>query len=137
SHLSHEVNAMLDRIEQLMNGVRDVSDTIAHDLRTPLMRTLGRLRSAQRPDAPRHELATAIDRSAKEIEQLNALLGKLLHISELEAGVRRKSFTECYPAKIAEDVVELYSALAEHKDLHLSFSAGNDAAMLYGDAQLL
>lgn len=136
SHLNNDVNAMLDRIEQLMNGVRHVSDTIAHDLRTPLMRMQGRLRSVQHDGASRDELADALERAVEEIDRLNTLLGKLLQISELEAGVRRKAFITCRMDIIAADVADLYSALAEERRISLTVHAPR-AAYVHGDPELL
>ncbi len=134
--LDHEVNAMLDRIERLMTGVRDVSDSLAHDLRTPLMRMQARLRSVQRPDASRAELAEVVDGLAVELEQVGALLGRLLQISELEAGVRRQAFEPCRLDRIAADVVDLYGALAEELQIRLEL-APPPPVPIQGDAQLL
>lgn len=136
SRLNHEVNAMLDRIEQLMEGVRHVSDTIAHDLRTPLMRMQGRLRSAQHGSATREELAEAVHRAIEEIDRLNTLLGKLLQISELEAGVPRKAFVTCRLDLIVADIIDLYSALAEERQISLTLDAP-EGASVQGDPELL
>jgi len=136
SHLNHDVNAMLDRIEQLMTGVRHVSDTIAHDLRTPLMRMQARLQSVQHPAASTAEFRRAVDGMAEEIDRLNILLGKLLQISELEAGVRRKAFGPRRLDLIAADVVDLYSALAEDRQITLALRTEKQA-LVQGDAELL
>ena len=136
AHLGHDVNEMLDRIERLMTGVRDVSDSLAHDLRTPLMRMQARLRSVQRPEATRAELAETVERLSAELEQLTALLGKLLQISEMEAGVRRQAFEPCRLDRIAADVVELYDALAEERSVAIELPAP-PAVHIEGDAQLL
>lgn len=136
SRLNHEVNAMLDRIERLMEGVRHVSDTIAHDLRTPLMRMQGHLRSVQHSGASKEELANAVDRAIEEIDRLNTLLGKLLQISELEAGVRRKAFITCRLDLIVADIVDLYSALAEENQIILEMDAQQPVSV-HGDPELL
>lgn len=136
SHLNHDVNAMLDRIEHLMTGVRHVSDTIAHDLRTPLLRMQGRLQAVQHSNASRSELRRAVDGVTEELDRLNILLGKLLQISELEAGVRRKTFGPRRLDLIAADVVDLYSALAEEREITLAIKAGQPA-IVQGDAELL
>jgi len=136
SRLNDEVNAMLDRIEQLMVGVRHVSDTIAHDLRTPLMRIQGRLRSVQHGNPSREELAEALHRAIEEIDRLNTLLGKLLQISELEAGVPRKAFVTCRLDLIIADITDLYSALAEEQQISLTLHAP-EAAPVHGDPELL
>lgn len=136
SHLNHDVNAMLDRIEHLMTGVRHVSDTIAHDLRTPLMRMQARLQSVRHPGASTADLRYAVDGVTEEIDRLNTLLGKLLQISELEAGVRRKTFGPRRLDLIAADVVDLYSALAEDRRVTLALRADRQA-IVQGDAELL
>ena len=136
ANLDHDVNAMLDRIERLMTGVRDVSDSLAHDLRTPLMRMQARLRSVQHPGASRADLARAVDAMALELEQLGALLGRLLQISELEAGVRRQAFGPCRLDQVAADVVDLYGALAEERQIRLDLWAAQPISV-QGDAQLL
>ena len=83
---------MLDRVESLMQGVSHVTDTVAHNLRTPLTRVLGRLRTVQRPDTDIDELREATRFAIREIEHLTALFDKLLQIAEMETGVQRRNF---------------------------------------------
>ena len=135
SHLSQDVNAMLDRIEKLMTGVRHVSDTIAHELRTPLMRIQGRIRSVD-SQASRADLQRVVDRIGLETDRLHALLSKLLQLSELEAGVRRKTFAPCRLDLIALDLLDLYDALAEEENISLMLHAP-EACTVHGDAELL
>ena len=136
NRLNHDVNAMLDRIDQLMAGVRHVSDTIAHDLRTPLMRMQGRLRQVQHGEPSKEELTDAVDGAVEEIDRLSTLLGKLLQISELEAGVPRKSFVTARLDLIVSDIVDLYSALAEDNGVVLLMQS-SEAVSVQGDPQLL
>lgn len=135
-HLSHEINSMLDRIEVLMNGVRHVSDTIAHNLRTPLTRIISRLRTVQRPGHSADDVLQATYFAVQEIENLNQLFEKLLQISEIEAGVHRQSFRLCDFSVIADDVIDLYSAFAEDRQRELTLSLQGDCHM-YGDSDLL
>ncbi len=135
-HLSHEINSMLDRIEALMKGVRHVSDTIAHNLRTPLTRIISRLRTVQRPGHSAQEVLQATHFAVREIESLNQLFEKLLQISEIEAGVHRQRFRICDFSAIADDVIDLYSAYAEDRHHQLSLHVSGDCRM-YGDADLL
>lgn len=123
SYLNRDINIMLDRIEALMKGVRFVSDTIAHNLRTPLMRIVGRLQTAQQPGRSRDEVLQATQHAIDEIENLNVLFGKLLQIAELEAGVQRQVFRPCRVDSIAQDVVEMFEAYAEANGLELTFSS--------------
>ncbi|MDY0273579.1 MAG: HAMP domain-containing sensor histidine kinase [Advenella sp.] len=134
--LSSEINSMLDKIESLMTGVRHVSDTIAHNLRTPLTRIINQLRSVQNPQYNESDLRAAIHRSISEIESLNKLFEKLLYISEIESGIQRQRFWQCDLQKIAANVVDMYEAYAEEKNLMLQLKSV-EQARVWGDADLL
>lgn len=134
--LTRDINTMLDKIEVLMNGVRHVSDTIAHNLRTPLMRIVGRLRNTQRKGCSLEASLQANLYAIEEIENLNALFGKLLQIAEIEAGVRRQAFQLCRLDLLVADVVDMYSALAEERGVHLEYQA-LAGVRVNGDADLL
>lgn len=133
--LNREINAMLDRIESLMEGVRHVSDTIAHNLRTPLTRILVNLREAERVagSAPGREAVAA---AIREVEDLTLVFEKLLQIAEAEAGARRRSFTQVSLDVIANDVLELYEAVADMQGAVLQREPA-DEALLQGDRDLL
>lgn len=136
SELARDINSMMDRIQDLMLGVRHVSDTIAHNLRTPLTRVLSHLREARRPGLSKRELLQAQEKAIREIENLNQLFAKLLQISEVEVGVRRQSFHPVDVSRICADVIDLYDAVVEDKGLELSFEFGQ-LPSLSGDADLL
>ncbi|WP_395407377.1 HAMP domain-containing protein [Pseudoduganella sp. UC29_106] len=87
SLLSRDINRMLAQIERLMEGVRNVSNAIAHDLRTPLSRVRNRLAASLRPGAT-GELALAAEKSIADIDQLIVLFEKLLRIAAAESGMR-------------------------------------------------
>jgi len=136
ARLAIDINRMLDRIEQLMNGVRHVSNAIAHDLRTPL----GRIR-AQLDDALRKEVSASahadVARTAIEsIDDLIVLLNKLLQIAEAESGMRTGSFERVDLNQIVHDMVELYDAAAEDAGLQLSVPSER-AVWANGDHDLL
>ncbi len=136
SNLSTDINAMLDRVDTLMKGVRHVTDTVAHNLRTPFTRILGRLRTAQRPDATSEEQLEAIQMATTEIESLTALFDKLLQIAEIESGAQRRNFEAVDISAIVRDVVDLYQPLAEESNIELMFHESQPRRVL-GDSDLL
>ncbi|RQO47195.1 sensor histidine kinase [Variovorax sp. KBW07] len=134
--LENDINAMLDRIQSLMDGVRHVSNTIAHNLRTPLTRVLVRLRAVEQElgadNVQRQAVATAI----RELDELAVVFEKLLQIAEVEAGARRQQFAPVALHVIADDVVELYEAVAEAQGIALLREPA-DIAVALGDRDLL
>ena len=134
--LNRDINTMLDRIELLMKSARHISDTIAHNLRTPLTRIIGALRAAQQPGVSMAEALAANQHAIEGIERLNVLMEKLLQIAEMEAGIQRRSFKPCELNAIVADVVDMHEAFAEEKGIGLS--CGNlDNVTLQGDVNLL
>src|SRR5262245_16051370 len=121
--LAASLNAMLARIEELMFALREVSDNIAHDLKTPLNRLRNRaeaaLRSPVGPDAYREGLAKTIE----EADELIRTFNSLLLIARLEGGVVAESMTAVDPAAVIRDVAELYEPAAEEAGLTLAVSA--------------
>jgi signal transduction histidine kinase len=134
--LNRDINRMLDRIEQLMNGVRHVSNAIAHDLRTPLSRVRARLDDALRSDASLDSLVDASQSSIAEIDELILLFDKLLYIAEAESGMRDQVFSRVDLGLIATDMVELYDATAEDRGMLLEKIPG-PAVYGHGDRNLL
>lgn len=134
--LNRDINKMLDRIEFLMKSARHISDTIAHNLRTPLTRIIGALREAQHPGATLSEVKMANQHAVESIERLNVLMEKLLQIAEMEAGIQRRSFKPCELDVIVSDMIEMYEALAEDKAITLTCQ-GLDRMTIDGDANLL
>ena len=117
AHLRSDINQMLDRIEALMNGVRNVSDSIAHNVRTPLARVLAKLHKARNLDHGASPASAAIDSASAEIMDLISVTEKLLLIAEAESGVRRQTFRAVRLDNIVRDVIDLYDALAEEKGI--------------------
>jgi signal transduction histidine kinase len=126
---------MLDRIETLMDGVRHVSNAIAHDLRTPLTRILTSLEAAGRSESPA-AMRAAHEVAIHEIEVLTQLLEKLLQIAEAEAGTHRQAFRPTNLDRIADDVVDLFAAVAEDRGAQLQRQADARPVVL-GDSDLL
>jgi signal transduction histidine kinase len=127
--LAVSLNAMLDRIEQLMSGLREVSDNIAHDLKTPLNRLRNRAEAALRDprgsEAYREGLEGTIEKADDLIKTFNALL----LIARLEAGVVDDSAESFDLCKLVGDVAELYEPVAEEAGLDLSIEVGHDIAV--------
>jgi len=134
--LNRDINAMLDRIELLMKSARHISDTVAHNLRTPLMRVMGTLRQAQHRHAGVDQLLQANHQAIGEIERLGVMLEKLLQIADMRAGIQRRSFRACALDTIVTDVVDMYSSLAEDGNVVLN-ACRIDAVCVHGDPNLL
>ena len=119
ARLNRDINRMLDRIEHLMDGVRHVSNAIAHDLRTPLGRIRSRLEEALRPGNITTQLAGTAGFAIQEVDELIRMLDRLLQIAEAESGAHRQSFAPVSLAVVVNDVVELYDATAEAEGITL------------------
>ena len=136
ARLSRDINAMLDRIHALMEGVRHVSNTIAHNIRTPLSRVLARLYTAQNAANPAQALPEAVGAVIAEIQDLNVVFDKLLRIAEVEAGARRQTFGAVSLNAVAVNALELYDAVAEAKGLTLTHTL-DVQPVVTGDGDLL
>ncbi|HET7174606.1 MAG TPA: HAMP domain-containing sensor histidine kinase [Gammaproteobacteria bacterium] len=134
--LSRDINQMLDRIQQLMDGVRHVSNSIAHNLRTPLSRTRGQLEEALRHNHDSTPLSEAAQAAIQEIDALIVVFERLLQIAEAESGTRRQPFEPVHLAAVVTDVVELYDAMAETRGMTLTAELKGDP-VVQGDRHLL
>lgn len=130
------INRMLDQIQQLIEGVRNVSNTIAHDLRTPLAETRARLEALLRQPAGTDASLDGIATAIADIDRLIGVFNALLRLAELDTGLRRASFAQVDVAALLDDAAELYGLMAEAKGLALNNRA--EAGLgLNGDRQLL
>jgi signal transduction histidine kinase len=136
ARLNRDINRMLDRIEHLMDGVRHVSNAIAHDLRTPLGRIRSRLEEALRPGDSMAQLAGTARFAVQQVDELIQMLDRLLQIAEAESGARRQSFAPVPLAAVLSDVVELYDATAEAEGITLTSEIEGQPVAL-GDKNLL
>ncbi len=135
--LAVNLNAMLERIVELMAGMREVSDNIAHDLKTPLNRLRNRVEGALRhDDAVAHK--EALERTIEEADELIRTFNALLLIARLEASTIDDSATDVDLGKLVAGVVELYAPVAEEAGARLNFAPMTGPALLLrANGQLL
>ncbi|MBP7065193.1 HAMP domain-containing sensor histidine kinase [Ferrovibrio sp.] len=129
------INHMLDQIEQLVDGVRHVSNSIAHDLRTPLAETRFRLEGLLH-DLPDSVAQEQIAAAIADIDRLIGVFNALLRLAELDSGLRRAGFAELDLTALVEEAAELYAPSAEAKGIQLHCDAP-PGLRLTGDRQLL
>ncbi|WP_350333406.1 sensor histidine kinase [Coralliovum pocilloporae] len=134
--LSVSLNTMLDRIETLMAGLKEVSDNIAHDLKTPLTRMRNRVEIALRGEGGEQELREALSTTLEESENLIRIFDALLRIARLEAGSATGDLKPVDLAGIARDVSELYEPVAEEDGIGFVISA-SEPAFVTGSRELL
>jgi signal transduction histidine kinase len=133
--LGADLNAMLDQIQSLMESLHQVSNDIAHDLRTPLSRLRGQLESLYEltsDDALRERIEAAL----AETDGLLTTFNALLRIAQLEADGARQSFGPVDLGRVAGDIVEFYEPLATDKQQTLTLQL-DEHATLQGDRDLL
>jgi signal transduction histidine kinase len=127
--LAENLNAMLDQISRLMDGVKQVSNNIAHDLRGPLNRIRSGLEmSLTRAESP-EEYRAVLTQTITEIDNLLMTFNALLTIAQAESGTRRQDFTDVDLTSLAADVAELYEPLAEEKGLSFSVDLAPDVTV--------
>jgi signal transduction histidine kinase len=134
--LALTINGMLEQIEQLVHGVRNVSNSIAHDLRTPLAELRSRLEelALMRP-APETTFAE-IDGAVADVDRVIRIFDALLRLAEIDAGMRRSGFVSLDLVDLAATAVEFYAPAAELKNIRLTLHA--DAPVkVSGDPVLL
>ncbi len=121
--LARTINGMLDQIELLVHGVRNVSNSIAHDLRTPLAELRSRLEelALMRP-SPEATFAQ-IDGAVADVDRVIRIFDALLRLAEIDAGMRRSGFVPFDLTDLAATAVEFYAPAAELKNIALTFHA--------------
>lgn len=134
--LSESVNLMLARIEQLMAGLREVSDNIAHDLKTPLNRLRNRVEEALREPRAETDYREVLERTIEEADGLIKTFNALLSIARLEAGAAGENREMLDMAALVRDVAELYEPVAEERGIALRAAAAAPI-VIHGDRQLL
>ena len=133
--LAENLNAMLERIEALMVGLKEVSDNIAHDLKTPLTRLRNRAEEALARSGSEAEYRGALERTIEESDGLIRTFNALLMIARAESGQARGNMDDFDAADVARGIQELYEPLAEDGGMTLRVKA--DPAPLHGNRELI
>ncbi len=133
--LSDALNAMLEEIRRLMNGMRTVTDNIAHDLRSPLTRMKGRLEMLLREAPDTEAQRQAIERTIGDADQLLATFTALLSIADAESGSARATMSSLDLGELAADIVDLYGPAAEERSI--AMQSGDGIGTVVGSRQLL
>jgi len=135
-HLAASLNAMLDRTQSSMEGMRQISNDIAHDLRTPLTRLRQRLELTQRKSQSPDELRAAIDRSIVDTDAILDTFGALLRIAQIEGQAGKARFRSIDLSELLHTVAEVYLPIAEERGQQLALEIMPGLAVR-GDRQLL
>jgi len=133
--LAGNLNAMLERIEALMVGLKEVSDNIAHDLKTPLTRLRNRAEEALTKSGSEADYRTALERTIEESDGLIRTFNALLMIARAESGQARGNMDDFDAAEVANGIHELYEPLAEDDGMILRVKT--EPALVHGNRELI
>jgi signal transduction histidine kinase len=134
--VAENLNLMLDRIETLMGEVKQVSDNVAHDLRTPLTRMRGRLEKAYHGPRVGEQDQALIGDTIADLDAVLRIFSSLSRIAQIETAARKGGFRSVNLTEIAGEVVELYDAAAEQDGTRLTI-VGDSEVLVTGDRDLI
>jgi signal transduction histidine kinase len=134
--VAENLNLMLDRIETLMGEVKQVSDNVAHDLRTPLTRMRGRLEKAYHGQRIVENDHVLIGDTIADLDAVLRIISSLTRIAQIETQARKGAFRTVNLVEIASEVVELYDAAAEQDGTRLTV-VGDREVLVTGDRDLI
>ena len=135
-HLAASLNAMLERNEAAMESVRQVSNDIAHDLRTPLTRLRQRLEMAQRRARSVEEWRRAAERCIADMDAILETFGGLLRIAQIESGMPARRFAKVDLSELLLTLIEVYQPMAEDKEQPFTANIA-PGLTVWGDRELL
>lgn len=130
------INEILDRTTSLLDGVRNVTSAISHDLRTPITRVRMRLEEASKMAADRPDLLDALSTASAELDRITSIFAALLRIAEIESGSRRSAFRRFDLAPHLASIVELYQTYAEETGLTLTLT-NRQSLPMFGDPDMV
>jgi signal transduction histidine kinase len=134
--LAQTINTMLEQIERLIDGVRNATNVVAHDLRTPLAELRTRLERLISVRPPTAETYDEIHNAVGDIDRIVGIFNALLRLAEIDSGVRRAGFRRVELAPVTTELLELYEPLAEEKDVALTAEVPTGIAVR-GDPDLM
>ncbi len=134
--LAQNLNSMLERISELMNGLREVSDNIAHDLKTPLTRLRNRAEEALRATGSADDYRLTLERMIEESDNLIRIFNALLMIARAEAGTDRDAMRAFDVSTVITDIAELYEPAADEAGMRFAVEAGRDL-IVHGNRELI
>ncbi len=134
--LTGTINSMLNQIEHLVHGIRNVSNAIAHDLRTPLAELRSRLEELSMIRPSSDKTFAEIDGAIADVDRVIAIFNALLRLAEIDSGTRRSGFVEVDVTRVASEIAEFYQPVAELKGIALTF-VPSDELHAPGDPLLL
>jgi heavy metal sensor kinase len=135
--LIHSVNHMQKRIKSLIRELQDVTNNIAHDLRSPVTRMRGLAETTLTGEQSLEEYRGLAGTVVEECDSLVGVINTMLEIAETDAGVKPLALQEVDITEIVKDVVELFSAVAEDKEIHVALKIGDSPLYVSGDRSRL
>jgi signal transduction histidine kinase len=134
--LALNLNEMLDRVQALMESLRQVSSDIAHDLRTPLSHLRQRLEGARSKARRIEDYETVVDQAISDTDAILATFAALLRIAQIEAGTRKAAFSTVDLSRIFQSITDAYGAVAEDRGQRLAVAI-EPGLSVRGDRELL
>lgn len=136
--VSSQINAALERLAALVEGMKQVSTDIAHDLKTPLNRLKLTIESAVNSDEKGAPVADELNEARAEVDRINETFDALLRIAQIEAGSRKARFAPVDLNEVVASIIEIYADVAEDDGKSLAIAEGHHkASPIAGDRELL